>query len=124
MTLSDIQTRLYIACLIYSLAVGGWAFFLSFKNRPIDANFWGALAINEILFVAVSVIDVILIVTGGITPERPWVHLLYTATGILTIPVGYTFTQGRNTAREAGIYGAVCLFLAGIAIRAIVTTVV
>lgn len=124
MSLSDLQFRLYVACLIYSLAVGGWAFYLSFKNRAIDSNFWGALAINELLFIGVGVMDVILIVGGGIRPERPWVHLLYTATGLLTIPAGYTFTQGRSTAREAGIYGAVCLFLAGIAIRAIITTVV
>jgi hypothetical protein len=124
MPLSDIHFRLYVACLIYALAMGGWSFYLSFKNRPLDSNFWGALVVNEILFVAVGMIDVILIVTGGIVPERPWVHLLYTATGLLTIPAAYTFTQGRATAREAGIYGAVCLFLAGIAIRAIITSIV
>jgi hypothetical protein len=124
MSLSDVHSRLYIACLIYSLAVGGWAFYLSYKNRDLDSNFWGALAINEILFVAVAILDVVLYLNGSIVPERPAVHFLYTATGILTIPAAYTFTRQRATAREAGVYGAVCLFLAGIAIRAIITTVV
>ncbi len=124
MSLSDVHFRLYVACLIYSLAVGGWAFYLSYKNRELDSNFWGAIAINEILFVVVAVLDVVLFINGSIVPDRPVVHFLYTATGLLTIPAAYTFTHGRNTAREAGIYGAVCLFLAGIAIRAIITTVV
>lgn len=121
---SDVHFRLYVACLIYSVAVGGWAFYLSYKNRDLDSNFWGALVINEILFVAVGLLDVVLYFNGTIVPERPAVHFLYTATGLLTIPAAYTFTKQRATAREAGIYGAVCLFLAGIAIRAIITTVV
>jgi hypothetical protein len=124
MPLSDIHTRLYVASAIYSLAAGLWAFYISLKNRDIDSNFWGALAINEILFVIVGVLDVVLLFGGGIAPGRPAVHLLYTATGVLTIPSAYAFTRGRNTAREAGIYGAVCLFLAGIGLRAIVTTIV
>jgi len=122
MSLSDVHSRLYIVCLLYSLAVGVWAFYLSYKNRDLDSNFWGALAINEILFVVVALLDVVLYLNGSIVPDRPAVHFLYTATGVLTIPAAYTFTKQRATAREAGVYGAVCLFLAGIAIRAIITT--
>ena len=124
MSLADIHSRIYVTCLIYSLAVGVWAFYLSYKNRDIDSNFWGALAINEILFVVVAGLDLYLFLNQIIVPERPAVHFLYTATGLLTLPAAYTFTRGRATAREAGVYGAVCLFLAGIAIRAIITTVV
>ncbi len=124
MPLADIHTRLYVACVIYSLVVGLWAFYISYKGRPIAPNFWGTLFISELLFVAVSVLDLVLIINGRLTPDRPFVHLLYTATGALTIPAVYAFTGGGATAREAGIYGAVCLFLAGIALRAIVTTVV
>ena len=124
MPLADIHTRLYIACVIYSLVVGLWAFYLSFKGRAIASNFWGALFINGSLFVIVSLLDIALIISGRLTPDRPFVHMLYTATGALTIPAAYAYTRGGATAHEAGIYGAVCLFLAGIALRAIVTTVV
>lgn len=122
--MSDIQTRLYLACLIYSLVVGGWAFFLAFKGRALDSNFFGALVINEVLFVVTAAFDVFLLLNGGIVPGRPDVHLLYTATGVLTIPGVYALLRGQSTSREAAFYGMACLFLAGIAIRAIITTVV
>ena len=122
--MSEVHTRLFTACLIYSLAVGGWAFFIAFKGRSLDSNFWGALAINELLFVAGGLFDLVLLLNGGILPGRPGVHLLYTATGAVTIPLIYTVTGGKATNREAAFYGTACLFLAGIAIRAIVTTVV
>ncbi len=124
MPLSEIHTRLYVAGVIYSAAVGLWAFYFSVKNRALDSNFWGALAINELLFIAIGLLDITLLLNGSIVPERPAVHLLYTATGVLALPLIYTLTHGRNTGREAGIYGAGCLFLAGIAIRGIITAVV
>jgi hypothetical protein len=122
--MADIHTRLYAACLIYSLAVGGWSFFNAFKGRSLDSNFWGSLVINELVFVAAGLFDIVLLLNGGILPGRPAVHLLYTATGVLTIPLVYTLTQGKNTSREAAFYGTACLWLAGIALRAIITTVV
>jgi hypothetical protein len=122
--MSDIQTRLYVACVIYSLAVGGWAFYFAFKGRDLDSNFMGALVINEVLFIVTAAFDLYLLFNGGILPGRPDVHLLYTATGVLTIPGVYALLRGKSTSREAAFYGAACLFLAGIAIRAIITTVV
>jgi hypothetical protein len=124
MSLPDIHTRLYLACILYSAACGVWAFYLAIRGREIGSNFLGTLVINEILFIAAGVLDVLLLANSGIAPARPPVHLLYTATGVLTLPAAYAFTGGRTTSREAGVYGAVCLFLAGIAIRAIITTVV
>lgn len=124
MTLADIHTRLYLACILYSAVVGLWAFYSSIRGREIDSSFWGALVIDELLFIAAGILDLLLLTSSGIVPARPPVHLLYTATGVLTLPAAYAFTSGRNTSREAGIYGAVSLFLAGIAIRAIITTVV
>ena len=70
--MSEVHTRLFTACLIYSLAVGGWAFFIAFKGRNLDSNFWGALAINELLFVAGGLFDLFLLLNGGILPGRPW----------------------------------------------------
>jgi hypothetical protein len=124
MSLPDIHFRLYIACAVYSAVSGAWAFWLAFRGREMDSNFMGTLVINELLFVAAGVLDLLLLASSGIAPARTPVHLLYTATGVLSLPAAYTFTGGRTTTREAGIYGAVCLFLAGIAIRAIVTSVV
>lgn len=122
--MSDIQTRLYVASLIYSLIVGGWAFYLAFKGRALNSNFFGALVINEILLIITAAFDVFLLLNGSIAPARPEVHLLYTATSVLTLPGVYTLLRGQSTSREAAFYGTACLFLAGIAIRAIVTTVV
>jgi hypothetical protein len=122
--MAGVLTRLFAACIIYSVVIGGWAFYNAFKNRPLSSNFWGALTINEILFIATGLFDLALVVGGGISPDRPGVHFLYTATGVLTIPLIYTLTGGKATSREASFYGTACLFLAGIALRAIITSVV
>jgi hypothetical protein len=122
--MADVQTRLYASCIIYSVVMGGWAFYNAFRNRELTSNFWGALTINELLFIATGLFDLALLVSGSISPDRPGVHLLYTATGVLTIPLIYTLTGGKTTGREASFYGTACLFLAGIALRAIITTIV
>jgi len=122
--MSDIQTRLYVSCIIYSLIIGGWAFYFAFRGRDLDSNFMGALVINEVLFAVTAAFDVFLLLNGGILPGRPDVHLLYTATAVLTLPSVYALLRGKSSSREAAFYGAACLFLAGIAIRAIITTVV
>lgn len=119
MPLALIHSRLALTAVIYSAVVGLWALFIYFRKRDIDSNFWGALVINELIFVAQAVFGVILIIEG-LRPGRT-VHYLYGALGLITLPSAFAFTRGRSTFREALIYGVICLFLAGVAIRAIGT---
>ncbi|MBI3244373.1 MAG: hypothetical protein HYZ49_19000 [Chloroflexi bacterium] len=119
MSLLLIHSRLATTGMLYSAAVGLWALYLAFRKRDLDANFWGALAINEIIFIVEAVLGVTMW-AQGLRPGR-LIHILYGIVAIITIPSAFAFTRGRGTRREALIYGALCLFLAGVAIRAATT---
>lgn len=119
MPLPLIHARLFTTAAAYSAIVGLWALFIALRNRSLDSNFWGALAINEIIFVVQDIIG-LLMVFQGLRPARD-VHYLYGVLGVIIIPSAFAFMRGRDTRREAFIYGAVCLFLAGVAIRASTT---
>ncbi|HLB50452.1 MAG TPA: hypothetical protein VJL59_25805 [Anaerolineales bacterium] len=119
MPLPLIHSRIFITGTVYSAIVGLWALYVGIRNRNLDSNFWGALVINEIIFIAQGVLGVLMVIEG-LRPGRD-VHYLYGVLGIITIPAAFAFTHGRDTRREAFIYAAVCLFLAGVAIRAATT---
>ena len=121
MPLVAIHDRLWITAAIYSAAVGLWALYLAFKQQDLSSNFWGALAINELLFVVQAILGGIILAQDAQTVR--WVHYLYVLTGVLTLPAAYVFTHGRGARQEASTYGLVCLFLMGIAIRAITTVI-
>lgn len=119
MPLLVIHDRLWITAIIYSTVMGCWAFLLAFQRRDLDSNFWGALVIDEIIFVVQAVLGAVLLFQDS-QPAR-WVHYLYVVVGVITIPAAFAFTKGRGTRREASVYGILFLFLAGIAVRVITT---
>lgn len=119
MTLPFIHERLATVGLIYSLAVGAWALYLAFTKRDLSSGFWGALVINELVFIAQTVVGTMMWIEG-LRPGRP-VHLLYGVLSVIVLPSAFAFTKGQATRREAATYGLICLFLAGVAIRAATT---
>lgn len=119
MSLLAIHDRLWITAIIYSIAMGCWAFFLAFQRRDLDSNFWGALVINEIIYIVQAVLGGYFLFQDS-QPAR-WVHYLYVVVGVITIPAAFAFTKGRGTRREASVYGILLWFLAGIAVRVIMT---
>ena len=121
MSLLTIHDRLWFTAIFYSTLVSLWAFYLAFKRHDLDANFWGALAINEIIFVVQAILGGIVLLQD--LQSARWVHYLYVIVGAITLPSIFAYTHGRGTRREASVYGMICLFLVGIAIRAITTIV-
>ncbi len=114
-----IHSRLANTGILYSAAVGLWALYLAFRRRGLDSNFWGALVINEIVFIVEAALGVTMW-AQGLRPARV-IHILYGVVAVITIPAAFAFTRGQATRREAMLYGFICLFLAGIAIRAATT---
>ncbi len=66
------------------------------------------------------ILGVILFVSGA-RPYRPSIHILYGIVAILTVPGTFAYTRGRDGRWELLIYVTVCLFLCGIALRALTT---
>lgn len=124
MTLTQIHSSIANACLIFSLIIAAYGLwrYLRGGERAIDGSFWGALAAGELLYVAQTIIGVVLLIVG-LRPARLAVHILYGVVLAIVIPAAYAMTRGRDGRPQALMYAFIGLFLAGITLRAMSTAV-
>jgi uncharacterized protein YybS (DUF2232 family) len=120
MSLPLIHGGLATACLIYSLILAGYSFWRYFRGQGIDSAMWGVLVVGEVLYLSQGVLGGLLL-AQGLRTARTWIHILYGIVMVITVPGTYALTRGRDSRREAAIYGVIGLFLAGIALRAMTT---
>ena len=120
MSLPLIHGGLATACLIFSLILAGYSFWRYFRGQGIDSSLWGVLVVGELLYLSQGVLGGLLL-AQGLRTARTWIHVLYGIVMVITLPGAYAITRGRDERREAGIYGVLGLFLAGIALRAMTT---
>lgn len=111
-----IHDRLATAALLFSLAAAAWMLLRALRGRGLDGSSWGVLAAGEALFVSQGLVGAWLWL-AGLRPARG-IHLLYGVAIALTLPAAYVLTRGRDDRRAAWLYGGLCLFLAGLALRA------
>ncbi len=104
---------------LFTLLAGLWGLLLYLRNRSLDGGYWGILVIGELLILVQGLLGMVLLISGE-QPERT-VHFLYGVVAALTLPAAYGFMRGRDDRRAVLIYGALCLFLAAIALRAATT---
>ncbi len=107
------------ATILYLVIAAVWGFLAFLRGRGIEGNYWGILGIAESLFLIQAIVGIILLLSGA-SPGRG-VHYLYGAVGAVSLPGYYALTKGRGDRSAALAYGILCLFLAGIASRAIGT---
>jgi len=119
-TLALLHARLVVTILLFFGALSIWGFIGYLRGHSISGRYRGALAIGELLMLAQFVIGVLLML-GGAQPYRPSIHILYGIVAIIGLPGAFAYTRGRDDRWELLIYVAVCLFLCGIALRAITT---
>lgn len=120
MSLTQIHGALANACLIFSLIIAGYGLLRYVRQQGIDANYWGALAAGEVLYLAQGVVGLTLLLMGQ-RPERTAVHILYGVVLAIVLPGTYAYTRARDTRREVLVYALLGLFLAGISLRAMAT---
>lgn len=119
MDLLRLHAGLADTLLAYTLAMAIWSFWLYSRRSDLSSQFWGAIVINELVFVAQILLGVFMVLQGRV-PLRI-VHYLYGVLSLITLPSAFAFTRGRSTYREALIYGVLLLFLAGVILRARIT---
>jgi hypothetical protein len=119
MTLAVVHGRLANTALLFMLFMGLWGLWRYFHKEGLNANFWGALVIGEILILIQGLLGAYLYLTG-LRPERS-LHILYGIASALTIPGVYAFTKGADDRRTMLIYSVALLFLVGLIIRGITT---
>ena len=122
MSLFQVHQALANASLIFSFIIAGYGFWRYLRNQGIDGSYWGVLASGELLYVAQIVVGLLLL-ASGLRPARTAVHLLYGALLTLVLPGAYVATRAADSRREALLYAAIGLFLAGISLRAMSTGV-
>ncbi|MCB0081330.1 MAG: hypothetical protein KDE47_10380, partial [Caldilineaceae bacterium] len=101
--------------------IGIWALFFRFRNRPLDASWYGAAMIGELLLVAQALLGAYLFYGMGLSVAlaRPFMHLLYGVVAVITIPAAQSyFGQLEDEKVKAVAMAVVCLFLWGILLRA------
>ena len=119
-TLAVLHARLVVTILLFFGALAIWGFVSYLRGQSISGSYKGALAIGELLMVAEFVLGVLLLLSGA-QPYRLSIHILYGIVAIIGLPGAFAYTRGRDDRWELLIYVAVCLFLCGIALRALST---
>jgi heme A synthase len=120
MTLTLIHASLANTSLYFALIAGIWGIALRLRNKDIDGNYWGILAVGELLFLGQGLLGGYLWISGA-RPGRMGIHILYGVVLIIGLPAYYAITKGRDDKNIALAYGLLCLFLAAISWRAATT---
>jgi hypothetical protein len=118
--LAVLHARLVVTILLFFGVLSIWGFFNYLRGSSISGGYKGALAIGELLMLAEFILGVLMLI-GGAQPFRYGIHILYGIVAIITLPGAFAYTRGRDDRWEQLIYAAVCLFLCGIALRALST---
>lgn len=120
MSLTIIHAGLAQSATLFMIALGVWAIFLRIRSRPLDGSFYGGLAVGEIVMVAQFALGWILYGQGlGDNLPRAFVHILYGAVAVITLPAAYAYLSKLEDENVKSIlFAIVCFFLMEVVIRA------
>ena len=118
--LAVLHARLLVTILLFFGSLSIWGFVSYLRGQSISGSYKGALAIGELLMLAEFALGVLLLLSGA-QPYRPSIHILYGIVAVIGLPGAFAYTRGRDDRWELLIYVTVCLFLCGIALRALTT---
>ena len=118
--LNVLHARLLVTILLFFGILSLWGLVGYLRGGGISGSYKGALAIGELLMLSEFITGVLLLL-GGAQPYRLSIHILYGVVAVIMLPGTFAYTRGRDDRWEQLIYVAVCLFLCGIALRALGT---
>lgn len=124
-TISTIHGALSNTTWIFFLILGLWGLFRAIRGQAVNGNYLGAAFIGQLLFVAQTVLGVLLWIGGNnANLQRPGIHLLYGVFALIFLPFIYlSVLRGDDTNRAQWVLAFTTLFLFGIALRGISTAV-
>ena len=120
MPITQIHAGLANTASLFIAILSIWALFLAIRNRALDGGWLGAAVIGELLLVAQFALGWVLWFQGyGAVLPRAWIHILYGAVAVITLPAAYAYfsTIKENRVQTLAMF-AVCAFLWGIVARA------
>ena len=120
MVLTEIHGRIATSVILFAAIAGIWGIISRLRGQGISGNYWGILAVGELLFIGQAVLGILLWVNGA-RPGRMGVHVLYGIILVITLPGYYIISKGRDDQVASLLYGLICLLIALIGMRAMVT---
>lgn len=124
-TLVTIHGALANTTWLFFLALGLWGLYRAIRGQAVNGSYLGAVAVGQILFTAQAVLGTILWLQGGdANLARSGIHLLYGVFALVFIPFIYlSVLRGDDTNRGQWVLAFATLFMFGIALRAINTSI-
>ena len=106
--------------LLYNTLVGLWGLIRFFRGQGIDSSYWGAMALGPRLGLVQLGMGLWLI-SLGLGVNVRFVHYLYGALVIISVPATFAFTRGRDDRGAMLTYAGMFLLVAGFGIRGYTT---
>ena len=124
-TLIAIHSALSNTAWLFFLILGLWGLFRAIRGQSVNGNYLGAAFIGQMIFVAQAVLGTILAIGGGLGDiGRPEIHVLYGVFALIFLPFVYvSLLRGDDTNRAQWVLAFTTLFLFGIALRSISTSI-
>lgn len=124
-TIQTIHAALSNTAWLFFLALGIWGLIRAIRGMGMSSSYLGAAFIGQLIFVAQAVLGGILWLQGGnATMQRPGIHLLYGVFALVFLPFIYlSVLRGDDSNRAQWVMAFSTLFLFGIALRAITTSI-
>lgn len=110
---------LFRAGLLITVIIGIWGLMMYFRKLAPGGGFRSTLVLTEALFISQGLVGVVMFLSG----RRPHdgLHWLYGVLLVIVLPIAATYTSGRDSRREALVYGIAGFFMTGLTIRALTT---
>lgn len=123
--LVEIHSALSNVSWIYFLILGLWGLYRAIRGQGVDGSYLGAATIGELVFVVQAILGLILWFDGGNAGmARAGIHALYGVFAIVFLPFIYmTVLRGDDSNRGQWVMAFATLFLFGVALRAISTSI-
>ena len=114
-----LHDRLATTVLLFFVVVGLWGLLEFSRGGAIGGNIAGALIIGQVLVIVQGLLGAALFVDG----MRPatMLHWLYGLAAVLILPFVWSYVRDRAPRQGLLLYSLVALFIAGLAIRGMVT---
>jgi hypothetical protein len=114
----ELHMRVALSLVLYYAVLGLWGIVLAIRKSPLTPSYRGALVIGVALGVVQAALGLFLVFSGLRPADN--LHFLYGASVILTLPLVMSYIVDKRISRPLA-FGLACLFMAGLAIRAITT---
>jgi uncharacterized protein YybS (DUF2232 family) len=96
MSLVDIHARLANTLLLYVIILAVWGLWRYLRHQGVDSNYWGALAISEVVIVIQGLLGASLWFINALRPEAVDPYLY--GSSVHSPPLVYVYTKAVTSA--------------------------